>query len=135
MKMIALLEKLETDAFLAARRKIEEDRLFAIERKDTPEAKAFEQRKHLRQLRARTAAMRNELKLKHELKAELKRLTEISLQLQEESLTFEERQLRDTEIYRLQTLFSKCCPEASPEWREQANLEFQSRYSPAHKKV
>jgi hypothetical protein len=133
MKMIALLEKLETDAFLASRRKIEEDRLFARELKSTPEAKAAEQRKQLRQLRARTSAMRNELKLKHELKAELKRLTKISLELQEESMTFEERQRRDAEVHRLQTLFSRVCPEASPDWREQANLEFQSRYSPSRK--
>ena len=135
MKMIALLEKLETDAFKALEREREERKLLAVQRRATPEARYEADIKRLRQLRARTSAMRNELKLKHELKAELKRLTEISLELKEESLTFEEKQLRDTEIYRLQTLFSKCCPEASPSWREDANIAFRSRYAPTGKKV
>jgi hypothetical protein len=135
MKMVALIEKMATDAFLASRRKIEEDRIFAVQLKRTPEAKAFEQRKHLRQLRARTAAIQNELKLKRDLEAETKRLVKAAMELQEATMTTDQRQERGAQVERMQILFSRVCPEASPLWREDADLAFRSRYAPTDKKV
>lgn len=127
MKMIALLEKLETDAFLASRRKIEEDRLFAIQRRATPEARLEQSRKELRRLEAHTATMKSELKLQQQLKAEYQRHAEISLQLKEANLTLDERQQRDTEIQRQQLVFSRVCSEASPNWRTEATAAFNAK--------
>ena len=135
MKMVNLIEKMHTDAFLASRRKIEEDRLFAIHLKATPEAKLADKRNELRRLQAHTNAMKNELTVKRQLEAEYKRSAELFLELKKTNLTLDERQERDKEIQRMRTVFSRVCPEAANDWREQANLEFQSRYSPTGRKV
>lgn len=135
MKMIALLEKLEMDAAKASRRKIEEDRLFAIELKSTPEAKLRRSNRELRQLQNQTATLKAELKVREQLEAEYQRHAELSLQLKEANMSANEREQRDNEVMRMRTVFSRVCPEAASDWREQANLEFQSRYSPNRKKV
>jgi hypothetical protein len=35
-------------------------------------------------------------------------------------MTSEERKARDDEVYRMRRVFSKVCPEASPDWRAEA---------------
>jgi hypothetical protein len=135
MKMIALLEKLETDAVKASRKQAEEDRLFAVQLKASPEAKLADKRNELRRLQAHTNAMKNELAIKRQLEAEYNRSAELTLELKEANMTLDERQERDAEIQRMQTLFSRVCSEASPSWRQDADLAFRSRYSPTGKKV
>jgi hypothetical protein len=129
MKMRDLIHRMEMDADRALDREIEEEKLLASKRTITPETRHQADIRQLRNLRAQTSALKDELKVRHELEAEWKRLIEVSLQLQEENMTSEERRLRDAEIDRMRRVFSRVCPEASPDWREDAERKFQSRYA------
>ena len=72
--------------------------------------------------------------MRRELEDEWKRLIEVSLQLQEENMTCEERRVRDAETDRMRRVFSRVCPEASPSWPEDVDREFKSRYAPPTKR-
>ena len=135
MTMMNLIMRMEMDAIKASRKQAEEERLLATQRKATPEARLRAKRNELRRLQAHTNVMKDELDVRRQLEAEYKRSAKLTLELKEANMTFNERQEREAEIERMQTLFSRVCPEASPSWKLDADLAFKSRYAPAGKKV
>ena len=130
MKMLHLLEKLQEEAYEAN---------WTAERQPTalqaPKVvdPLLSDKKRLIALKADTARKQSQLKVKRELEAEGLRLAKATIALEEESMTNEELMKRDAEVYRLQVLCSKFCPEISPNWRVEAHEAFQSRYTPQKK--
>ena len=135
MTMMNLIMRMKADADKAWQREVEEERLLAIQRKSAPKERLQQKNRELRRLESQTATLKAELRVREQLKTAYQRHAELSLQLKEANMTLDERQERDAEIDRMQILFSRVCPEASPSWRQEANLAFKSRYAPTGKKV
>jgi hypothetical protein len=127
MRMDQLLERLELEALdewdkLFAKRSLEKAQLIF-----SPEVKAAQDRKRISDLQFDTATIRNELQLKRELEAERQKHARAVLELENASMTIDERIERNAEIHRFQTLFAWICPEASPRWREEATAAFKAK--------
>jgi len=91
-----------------------------------PETRAEQSRKKLRQLRARTAEIEDELELRAQVAHEQERFCKAERALREKNRTLAERKAQEEEIRRGQILFSRVCPENHPDWRAQATAEFQN---------
>jgi hypothetical protein len=141
MKLLdQLARKLELEAFETA---WEARRKAALKlpdvKRDDPDVKRDDalyaaDTKKLRSLKAQTASKRKHLEVKKQLESEWNSLIKATLALDEENMSPEEREAKDAEIDRMRRVFSRVCPEASPEWRENAERESQFRYNPPTKR-
>jgi hypothetical protein len=129
MNMQELLFKLEFEACDRWNEKVVQRSREKARLKDTPAALAAQNRKRLKEMKLATVAMQEEIKVKKELEKESTLHAKAAMALREANRTPEQRRERDAETGRMRMLFSRVCPEAAENWREQANLEFQSRYA------
>lgn len=131
-----LLTKLEFEADRASEKKWNEQRLETIRRcQRKKETKAEQSRKTLHQLRARTAEIEEELRLRSQVEREQERFCKAERALREKNRTLAERKVYDAEIRRGQILFSRVVAEAHPDWREQENPNaeiYRQQYTPTH---
>jgi hypothetical protein len=116
MRMLHLLKKLQLEA-QDAQCKAERQAALNIAHPSYADALYAADRRRLKALRADTASKRRHLDVKRDLEVESQRLVKVTLALQEECMSSEERKARDAEIDRMRRVFSKVCPEASPDWR------------------
>ncbi len=81
----------------------------------------------MRQLRARTAEIEEELELRTQVEHERERCRKAERALRAANLTMAERKAHDAEIRRGQILFANVVPENHPDWRAMATAEFLSK--------
>src|ERR1700722_9042447 len=128
MNMEQLLYRLQFEACDDFNRKVIQQKLESARIADTPKVRAARTRVKVDKVQSKTAAIQEELKAKRELAEETKLHAKAVLELREASLTTEERRARDADTLQFQKVFSRVCPEAHPDWRQQAAEEFGSRY-------